>query len=1101
MRGGMHRTPSLVALVIALCAPSLARGADATVKAAAERTLQQGTSRPMVGGSAGTSAPSGPGTRPAMNGPRIPDALKAQLKAQLDARIDRDIVRIRELRGDAVLLLTTFVSESPKDAPEMPEALLRLGELRWEIEREAFVERFQKWDALPVDQRGPTPQPNFQPSRDLFGRVLKDYPQFPEYDLALYVDGFLASQLGRDDEALERFDRILQGYPQSRFTPDAHMFKAEALFNQKYDYANALKEYEEVLKYKGNDLYGLALFKSAWCLWRLGNTDEAAKRFVSVFEVTDAQGNKVNAAQRKQLDELQSEALKYLVEVFTEDEHNTARDVYGFLQKIGGDKFAGKVVRALAETFYDQAHYERGIEAYELLLKLEPTSRDAGTWVLAIAAGYGQIEDYPHLKATYERAIQGYTAGGPWSRTQADPANVAATTSKIETQLRQDALALHARAQKDKTSRAEYDGASGLYSIYLARFSNDPNAYQIHFYMAEIDFRHLGKDGEAATHYMAAARGIPNDQAQREPLKTLRHDAIYDALAALERLRVSELEARKGKAGSQETPTDKQFAEALDLYAQLYPSDPALPELFFRQGKLYYDYGVYDPAVKIWGSLLERFPSSQYAQGAGELILDSFNRAKNYENIETWARRLKTAPGFQTPAQQAKLETLLVQAVFKQGEQKGTAGDHAGAGAAYLRAAKEFPKDPRAAQACVNAELEAQKAGDVATLQEAATLVTSGSYRERPESPVGAWTAATTFQAMGLFGSAATLDEAMSQLADRDHPAYQKYEHSKDAAYNAVVLREAIGEHDRAVLDGQRYLTLYGNEKEADEVVFQMGKAEENAGRDKQAADLYRRYLGRAHNADHRVQGFVALAKIDAKLGDDHGADEALAEAVSMGKHHARELGVDGKYAAAHARYLQGERVLAKFDKIEIQGDVKQLSKRLKQKAELLKQASQIFLDTVSLGVAEWTTAALYQIGRTYESFAKAMREAPAPAGLSDADKDAYQQQIEEFVVPIEERSLDAYENGWKKATDLGIYNQWTQKMREALGRLNGELYPPMHEIGFDIRSSGPSPLPPLIEAPRREGAGNVGNAPAATTPPVQAAPLPTAPAKRGGKK
>ena len=64
-----------------------------------------------------------------MNGPRIPDALKAQLKAQLDARIDRDIARIRELRGDAVLLLTTFVSEAPKDAPEMPEALLRLGEL------------------------------------------------------------------------------------------------------------------------------------------------------------------------------------------------------------------------------------------------------------------------------------------------------------------------------------------------------------------------------------------------------------------------------------------------------------------------------------------------------------------------------------------------------------------------------------------------------------------------------------------------------------------------------------------------------------------------------------------------------------------------------------------------------------------------------------------------------------------------------------------------------------------------------------------------------------------------------------------------------------
>ena len=164
--------------------------------------------------------------------------------------------------------------------------------------------------------------------------------------------------------------------------------------------------------------------------------------------------------------------------------------------------------------------------------------------------------------------------------------------------------------------------------------------------------------------------------------------------------------------------------------------------------------------------------------------------------------------------------------------------------------------------------------------------------------------------------------------------------------------------------------------------------------------------------------------------------------------------------------------MLAKFEKIQIQGDVKQLSKRLKEKADLLKQASAVFLDTVSLGVAEWSTAALFQIGHTYESFAKSMRDAPPPSGLSDADKEAYQTQIDEFVVPIEERSLDAYENGWKKAIELGIYNQWTQKMRESLGRLNGELYPPMREIGFEIRSAGPTAAPAAHRsaAARRSG-------------------------------
>ena len=102
-----------------------------------------------------------------------------------------------------------------------------------------------------------------------------------------------------------------------------------------------------------------------------------------------------------------------------------------------------------------------------------------------------------------------------------------------------------------------------------------------------------------------------------------------------------------------------------------------MPELLFRQGKLYYDYEVYDPAVRQWGLLLEKYPNSQYAAGAGELILDSFNKSKDYENIETWARRLKTrARVSRRPSSRRGSNTLIIQAVFKQGEQLAAAGEH-----------------------------------------------------------------------------------------------------------------------------------------------------------------------------------------------------------------------------------------------------------------------------------------------------------------------------------------------------------------------------------------------------------------------------------------
>jgi cellulose synthase operon protein C len=1064
-------------------ATAAAAAQTSQVTPAAEKTLEfKAVARP--GGTHGAEGDSTTKGRPLVTGQRIPEALRAQMKAVMDARIDKDLVSIKSLRVEAIDLLTRFVNETPRESPEMPEAMMRLGELRWELEREQFIDRFKAWESRPLDQRGTAPEPNFSPSRQLFARVLADYPWFEEYDLALYVDGFLATEQGKHDEALARFERIIREFPKSRFTPDAHMTKAETLLNEKYDYAGALSEYEFVLQYPKSELYGLALFKSAWCQWRLGNSDEAAKRFVAVFALTDERGGKAKSSQdRKQLDELQAEALKYLVEVLTEDEKNTANDAYNFLQRMGGDRFAGKVVKALAETFYDQSHYERGIEAYELLLKLDPTNKDAPDWVMQIAAGYFTIEDYPHLKATYERAISGYSAGGPWAHTQGDPSVVTAASQRMEEQIKEHALALHGKAQHDKTSRAEFEAAASMYEVYLSHFASGPQAFQIQYNLGEIDFYHLNSMTEAAKHYVASARGMPEDKAKEEPFKSQRHDALYNAIAALDRQRQQELEARKGKTLVQESETDKTFAETLDYYAQLYPTDPALPDLLFRQGKLYYDYKVYDTAVKIWGNLLEKFPNSSAAPPAGELILDSFNKSNNYDNIETWARRLKTAHGFESAAQQARLDTLIVQSVFKQGEQKGAANDHLGAAAAYLRAAKEFPRESKAAQACVNAELEAQKAGDIATLKEAAQLATGKEYRDKPESPIGAWTAAQTLQSMGIFDEAADFDEAIESLNNREHPYYSKYEHTKDAAYNSVVLRVATGEHDKAIADGNRFLKEFPNAPEADEVVFLMGKAHQNAGRNKEAAGLYQRYLARAKNQDHRVEGLVLLAEADIKGGDEKAADAVLAEAVAIGKKRSRELGANGKFAAAHARYMEGERVLAKFEKIQIGGDVKQLASRLKQKAALLKEAANVFLDTVSLGVAEWSTAALYQIGHTYEAFAKSLRDAPPPANLSDADKDAYTAQIEEFVVPMEERSLDAYENGWKKAIELGIYNQWTAKLRESLGRLNAELYPPIHEIGVEVRSASVTPLPPLIDAPRRNGEPTPTAGPKTATP------------------
>jgi hypothetical protein len=54
------------------------------------------------------------------------------------------------------------------------------------------------------------------------------------------------------------------------------MVRAEAEFQKEApNYQFAYDEYEKVLAYKDSSLYDIALFKSAWTLWRLGQKEEA----------------------------------------------------------------------------------------------------------------------------------------------------------------------------------------------------------------------------------------------------------------------------------------------------------------------------------------------------------------------------------------------------------------------------------------------------------------------------------------------------------------------------------------------------------------------------------------------------------------------------------------------------------------------------------------------------------------------------------------------------------------------------------------------------------------------------------------------------------
>ena len=97
------------------------------------------------------------------------------------------------------------------------------------------------------------------------------------------------------------------------------------------------------------------------------------------------------------------------------------------------------------------------------------------------------------------------------------------------------------------------------------------------------------------------------------------------------------------------------------------------------------------------------------------------------------------------------------------------------------------------------------------------------------------------------------------------------------------------------------------------------------------------------------------------------------------------------------------------------------------------------------------------------------MRTAPVPNDLSEEEKNIYREELEKFVVIIEDKAIDAYKSGYAKSLQLGVYNKYTQAIRVALGRLADTEFPPENEVRVGPRLGEPKNALEPIEEVRRD--------------------------------
>jgi TolA-binding protein len=954
---------------------------------------------------------------------------------------------VAEKRKAAIALIETYLREHPPGV-ETSEVLFQLAELKWEESKSIFLAKMAEHTAAAENcakaknnQCKPPPMPRLDlaSSQALYRKIISEYPQFRKIDAVRYLYGFSLRAEGNTPEALVQFKAILKDHPKSRFRPDAWMAVAESRFYDDGDYKGALEGYEQVLKFPESPLYDLALFKTAWCFWKMGDSDRAARRFKEVLDLGSAaakQGTRADQLTRegrKRLDELRGEALDYLVQIFTEDERKGPKDAFDFLASIGGAAYSRKVIIKLADVFYSQARYERAIESERFLIELDPADESNPDRQKRVVDAYREMDETKNAVKELRKLAETYGPDSEWAKKQEDPKVVEHARALAAKELREVAKNLHGDAQRVEQLQHHVDPdryarAAEAYAYYLSKFGNDSDAGEVHYLLGDIYYFKLKKNEDAGDEYLAVGRSKSAVPKPGEAKTDLRREALLNSINAYERVR------KEKNAGKQLLPSDKRMGEAIDLYATLFPKDPEIANILLKNGELFYEHGEYDEAVKRFGKIVEAYPTSPVAAAAGDKILDSLNKAKDYENVESWARRLLKVPAFQDRADQDRLTKLVIDAGMKAGEQKAEK-DPLGAAAIYQALAAEFPQSPRATPALMNAASMLHKGGKPEEAVKVYGQVVD-RYSQSAEASAACWSAAKLYEQAALWEPASRYYQL---LADK----WPKDTHAADALYNAGLLREHLGDTKTAILAYSEYSKRYKTREDAKEVAFRVGVVLADSGQKEAAAKAFGDY---AREHPGTAQTVEALTRAGAALiaaGQFRKAEESLKSAVALYKK--GDKSASG--AAAHARYLMGEILFHDFERAQLASDAKKLKRTLDEKSVLLEKAKQAYVDTVTYNDPEWATAALFRIGDAYEQFSKALRGAPVPASLSEEEKQVYHDELEKVVVVVEEKAIDAYKGGYQKALQLGVYNEFTQKLRQALGRLDDQEFPPEAEV------------------------------------------------------
>lgn len=866
----------------------------------------------------------------------------------------------------------------------------------------------------------------------------RDFPRDQKISQAYFFLGFNHFELGNVQKGVEYYQRLTERFPDNPFVNEAHFALGEYYFENDR-WSQAYKEYSPLLKQRNHRLHTFALYKGAWCLYRMGRNKEALNYLEVIIKTGKKESGGENLAGKRTVNRtrLEAEALRDIVQFYAVVGSSEQATSY-FRNLVGGDPTP--YLERLAYYYAEKGNRDSSDEVFKQLIAANPNHPKAFEYQYQIVQNYFYAKNSPKFREELYRWVKDYGPESAWAQANKGNKELISNSQKLrETTLRNWTLQQHQTAQN---SRAQYSQslANEGYQLYLREFPQAEHTADMRFYYGELLYD-MGKFDESATQYQWIVENAPKhkfaDKAATNLILSVEKGVPDD----------KELAAKVGSS-LEPVPLDprtERFIKAGRWYITRFPNAEKVPEVKFRIGRLYYQSNQFDPASTEFRDIVQKHPKTKYAEYSANLLLDIYSLRKDYVGLEKAGAELLADPSIASSKAGADIRGVLEKASFKRAQDLEGEKKYSESAQQFETFGKQNPTSSLAVNAFFNAGVNYERGGErgrsAANYRE--VLNAKGAEAEKLK-PRTRRLLAKISQEAGQVDEAADLYR-QSALENPKDPL------AANMMYNAALLYQVGGKDQQALQSYDAFIKMNKKHQENMEAMFAMGQIHDKRNQTSAALVKYKDYLAGAPRSPENVMEATGRIYEISKARRFKDTEEWRKKTIATYRSLAARK-VNPKYAA-RAKLDECEIAFAELRSVRFGTDPGKLKQRLELKADVLARMLRETAEVIKFNSSDEIVSALSMSGQAYEHMAESLRGAPMPSGLSSDEQKQYRDGVEkQFVEPNVVKAREFHEKAVSRAWELQAYPTSYQESLSYMAKVNPKIYYNQGEAASESR-------------------------------------------------